>query len=64
VSISNRPGEPTLAEQKKAAHTARLESVMGEPMVRAILDRFPGSEVVAVREVTGEDVAPPSESDE
>ena len=66
VSISNEAGALTLAEQKKAAHSARLESVMQEPMVRAVLDRFPGSEIVAVRDKAAEDIAAPiqSESDE
>lgn len=65
VSISNRPGAPTLAEQKLAAKTARFEAVAQEPMVRAVLDRFPGAEIVAVRDVTREDsIAPAPESDE
>jgi DNA polymerase-3 subunit gamma/tau len=65
VSISNQPGLPTLGEQKKAAKAAKLESVMQEPMVRAVLDRFPGSEIVAVRQTATEDIAPPmSDNDE
>jgi DNA polymerase-3 subunit gamma/tau len=55
VSISNEPGQPTLAEMKKNAKAARIESVMQAPVVRAVLDRFPGSEIVAVRDVTHED---------
>ena len=60
VSISNQPGQPTLAEQKKHAKAARIESVMQAPLVRAVLDRFPGAEIVAVRDVTREEVAPPA----
>ena len=60
VSISNQPGQPTLAEQKKHAKAARIESVMQAPLVRAVLDRFPGSEIVAVRDVEAQDVAPPA----
>ncbi|HTC84545.1 MAG TPA: DNA polymerase III subunit gamma/tau [Rhizomicrobium sp.] len=59
VSIASQGGAPTLAEQKLAAKTARFEAVAQEPMVRAVLDRFPGAEIVAVREVVGEDVAAP-----
>ncbi len=59
VSISNSPGQPTIAEQKKAAKAAKLESIMQQPMVRAVLDRFPGAEIVAVREIVKEDIAPP-----
>ena len=65
VSISNEPGQPTLAEQKKSAKAARIESVMQAPVVRAVLDRFPGAEIVAVRDVTREEAEPPSaEKDE
>ena len=60
VSISNEPGQPTLAEQKKSAKAARIESVMQAPLVRAVLDRFPGAEIVAVRDVEAQDVTPPA----
>jgi DNA polymerase-3 subunit gamma/tau len=60
VSISNEPGLPTLAEQKRTAKAARIESVMQAPMVRAVLDRFPGAEIVAVRDVEVQEVAPPA----
>ena len=58
VSISNQGGAPTLAEQKLAAKTARHEAAAQEPMVRAVLDRFPGAEIVAVRDTAREDIAP------
>jgi len=57
ISIAREGGAPTLAEQRKAAKTARLESVAQEPMVRAVLDRFPGAEISQVREAVIEDVA-------
>ena len=59
VSIAREGGAPTLGEQRKAAKAARMESVAQEPMVRAVLDRFPGAEIVAVRDVAPEDVAAP-----
>jgi len=60
VSISNQAGEPTIADSKKNAKAARIEAVMQAPMVRAVLDRFPGAEIVAVRDVaSGDDVAAP-----
>jgi DNA polymerase-3 subunit gamma/tau len=46
-----------LAEQKQAAKSARFEAVAQEPMVRAVLDRFPGAEIVAVRDTVAPDVA-------
>jgi DNA polymerase-3 subunit gamma/tau len=58
VSISNEPGQPTLAEQKRSAKAARIESVMQAPVVRAVLDRFPGAEIVAVRDVIQEEATP------
>jgi len=57
VSIAREDGAPTIAEQKKLAKAARLESVMQQPLVRAVLDRFPGAEIVAVRDVVAEDEA-------
>ncbi|HKD46497.1 MAG TPA: DNA polymerase III subunit gamma/tau [Rhizomicrobium sp.] len=65
VSISNEPGQPTLAEMKRNAKAARIESVMQVPVVRAVLDRFPGAEIVAVRDVVCEETpVSQSESDE
>ena len=58
VSIASQGGAPTLAEQKLAAKTARFEAVAQEPMVRAVLDRFPGAEIVAVRDVARDEIAP------
>jgi DNA polymerase-3 subunit gamma/tau len=66
VSIASSGGAPTLAEQKQAAKSARFEAVAQEPMVRAVLDRFPGAEIVAVRDTLVPDVAasmPESDSD-
>ena len=59
ISIAREGGALTLAEQRKAAKAARMESVSQEPMVRAVLDRFPGAEIVAVRDVAAEDIAAP-----
>ena len=64
VSISNEAGAPTLAEGKKSAKAARIESVMQAPMVRAVLDRFPGSEIVAVRDVETPAIESPANESE
>jgi len=58
VSIAREGGAPTLVEQKQAAKVARFEAVAQEPLVRAVLDRFPGAEIVAVRDVVSEEIAP------
>jgi len=60
VSIAREGGAPTLSEQKKSAKAARFESVMQAPMVRAVLDRFAGAEIVAVRDT--EVIAPDSDT--
>ena len=59
VSIASQGGAPTLSEQKQAVKSARFEAVAQEPMVRAVLDRFPGAEIVAVRDTIAPDVAAP-----
>jgi DNA polymerase-3 subunit gamma/tau len=59
VSIASTGGAPTLAEQKLSAKTARFEAVAQQPIVRAVLDRFPGAEIVAVRDAVAEDIAAP-----
>ncbi|HWA91206.1 MAG TPA: DNA polymerase III subunit gamma/tau [Rhizomicrobium sp.] len=55
VTLAREGGEPSIAERRKTAKAARLESVMQEPLVRAVLDRFPGAEIVAVRDAVVED---------
>jgi DNA polymerase-3 subunit gamma/tau len=57
VSVAREGGAPTIAEAKKNAHAAKLEAVLQEPMVRAVLDRFPGAEVIAVRDLAQDDIA-------
>jgi DNA polymerase-3 subunit gamma/tau len=63
VTLAREGGAPTLAEQKRAAKAARHERVLQEPLVRAVLDRFPGAEIVAVRDVAPEEVAAPMPED-
>ncbi|MDE2182678.1 MAG: DNA polymerase III subunit gamma/tau [Alphaproteobacteria bacterium] len=59
VTVAREGGDLTLAEQKKAARAARHERVLQEPLVRAVMDRFPGAEIVKVHEVAGEGSAAP-----
>jgi DNA polymerase-3 subunit gamma/tau len=58
VTLAREGGESTLAEQKKASRAAKLEMVAQEPLVRAVLDRFPGAEIVAVRDRAEQDITP------
>jgi DNA polymerase III gamma and tau subunits C terminal. len=69
VTVAREGGAPTLSEQKQAAKLARHEAVLQTPLVRAVLDRFPGAEIISVRDMENEDTAAPmpdpdAESDE
>ncbi|HJW42260.1 MAG TPA: DNA polymerase III subunit gamma/tau [Rhizomicrobium sp.] len=57
VSLVREGGQPTLAEQKRDAKAAKFESVTQEPLVRAVLDRFPGAEIKEVRRIADDDIA-------
>jgi DNA polymerase-3 subunit gamma/tau len=54
VTLAREGGAPTLAEQKRQQHAAQIETVAQEPLVRAVLDRFPGAEIVVVRDRAAE----------
>jgi DNA polymerase-3 subunit gamma/tau len=57
VVVSSQPGAPTLRSQAEQ-HEADLKSgVRGDPLVQAVLEQFPGAEIVAVR--TPEPELPP-----
>jgi DNA polymerase-3 subunit gamma/tau len=49
VAVSRQPGEPTLAETAKAREETARRDVRADPLVEAVLQRFPGAEIVAVR---------------
>lgn len=50
IALSQETGDPTLAEQGLAADTARRQVAAEHPLVRAILDAFPGAQLQAVRD--------------
>jgi DNA polymerase-3 subunit gamma/tau len=62
VTLASEGGAPTIYQQRIAAEQARKDAVSQEPFVRAVLDTFPGAEIVAVRE--RESDTPPAVSDE
>jgi DNA polymerase-3 subunit gamma/tau len=43
VSVSGAAGEPTLAEQRRAAYDARLDAARAHPLVADVLSLFPGA---------------------
>jgi len=48
IALSTAPGDPTLASQGTAAEQARREQAGTHPLVRAILEAFPGAKIQAV----------------
>jgi DNA polymerase-3 subunit gamma/tau len=58
ITLAREGGAPTLAEQKREKHTAQIEAVAQEPLVRAVLDRFPGAEIVGVHDRAVEEITP------
>jgi DNA polymerase-3 subunit gamma/tau len=49
IAVSREPGEPTIAAQGQTADLARRATVAEHPLVRAILDAFPGAKIDSVR---------------
>jgi len=49
VSVSQAEGDPTLGEQIREVEEKVCAEAGTEPLVRAVLDAFPGSTVTAVR---------------
>jgi DNA polymerase-3 subunit gamma/tau len=64
VTLANEGGEATIAQKRQMEDRARKDAVANEPFVRAVLDAFPGAEIVAVRDKNETDDVPPAESNE
>ncbi|MDQ0458387.1 DNA polymerase III subunit gamma/tau [Rhizobium paknamense] len=64
VILSREAGGPTLAEQEKSDHEARMTDAAADPDVMAILSRFPGAKITDVRiravQEEAEELAPPA----
>jgi DNA polymerase-3 subunit gamma/tau len=50
VTLASEGGAPTIVESRVAADRAKKDAVSHEPFVRAVLDAFPGAEIIAVRD--------------
>jgi DNA polymerase III subunit gamma/tau len=50
VAVSQAEGAPTLAEDEARRASEARNEVAGHPLVRAVLDTFPGATIAAVRE--------------
>ncbi len=63
VSVSDEPGRATLREEHDAREQVMRSEAAQDPLVRAVLDAFPGARIEAVREI--EEAAPaPAAPDE
>ena len=49
VAVSRQPGQSTLAEVKQARRDQAVDDARADPVIAAILARFPGSEIVDVQ---------------
>jgi DNA polymerase-3 subunit gamma/tau len=49
VAISSAEGAPTLLQQKRAKEEQELVGVRADPLVRSVLEHFPGAQIVSVR---------------
>jgi DNA polymerase III subunit gamma/tau len=67
VVISAEPGAPSLRARAEARKAELKEDVQSDPLVQAVLKRFPGAEIVDVRpppgEPTPEELPPAAPSD-
>ena len=61
IAVSAAEGEPTLAAQGTAADTARRAAAADHPLMRAILDAFPGARIQAVHDRTADAYGLPPE---
>ena len=50
VAVSSAEGEPSLRQQEESRDRALLNEVAKHPLVRAVLETFPGATIAAVRE--------------
>jgi len=54
VSVSSAPGQPTVRQQEEAVVAAEKAEAAQDPLVRAVLDAFPGSEIGEVKDISAD----------
>jgi DNA polymerase III subunit gamma/tau len=64
VALSSEPGAATLRERQRAAEQEKKSGAAEHPLVQAVLSRFPGAEIVDVREKAEPPTPPPLTEDE
>jgi DNA polymerase-3 subunit gamma/tau len=60
IALSTGEGEATIAEQGSAADTARRVAAADHPLVRAIIDAFPGARIDMVHDTSVDDYGLPA----
>jgi DNA polymerase III subunit gamma/tau len=64
VVVSAEPGQPTVRSQLDARREENERGVRADPLVQAVLQKFPGAEIVAVRAREDGLTPPPVTSDD
>jgi DNA polymerase III subunit gamma/tau len=64
VSVSGEPGEPSLKDQAEARAQSMKSEAARDPLVRAVLDAFPGARIESVRETAAAPAEPMPDADE
>ena len=64
VAVSSEPGQPTLRDRMASEERDRVTGVRADPLVRAVLERFPGAEIMAVRDALAEAPATAARGDD
>ena len=62
VVVSAEPGMPSLRDQAETRKAELKDGVRGDPLVQAVLARFPGAEIVDVRPPPGAPAATPDDA--
>ncbi len=62
IALSTAEGEPTVAEQGSAADTARRTAAADHPLVRAIMDAWPGARIDTVHDSSADAYGLPAAS--
>jgi DNA polymerase III subunit gamma/tau len=62
VAVSAEAGSPSLRAQAEKRKAEMKDGVRGDPLVQAVMERFPGAEIVDVRPPTGPTPEQPNET--
>jgi DNA polymerase III subunit gamma/tau len=64
VAVSGEPGAPTVKAQLEAQREEFKRGVQADPLVQSVLARFPGAQIVAVRQPESHTAAPAAPVDD